>query len=88
MTRRFLIGPAANEEATPTTAEAGLETSAAIAERIDQGRLKLPKRDVAEYLVKDRCENNLFVDVHPSIVSSSIIFVHNQAVVNMHYHVF
>lgn len=50
VTRRFLIGPAADEEATPTTAEAGLETSAAIAERIDQGRLKLPKRDVAEYL--------------------------------------
>ena len=51
VTRRFLIGPAANDEAASTTAEAGLETSAALADRIDQGRLKLPKRDVAEYLV-------------------------------------
>ena len=50
VTRRFLIGPAV-DETSPTTSEAGLETSAAIADRIDQGKLILPKKDVAEYLV-------------------------------------
>ncbi|CAF3339866.1 unnamed protein product [Rotaria sp. Silwood1] len=49
VTRRFLIGPAAED--TPSTAsEAGLETSAAIADQIDKGTLKLPKDDVAQYL--------------------------------------
>ncbi|CAF1511615.1 unnamed protein product [Adineta ricciae] len=50
VTRRFLIGPAVEEETSPATAEAGLETSAALADQIDRGRLKLPKRDVAQYL--------------------------------------
>jgi hypothetical protein len=50
VTRRFLTGPAVEE--TPSTAgEAGLETSAALADQIDKGRLKLPKQDVAQYLV-------------------------------------
>jgi len=50
VTRRFLIGPAI-EETPSTTSEAGLETSAALADQIDQGKLKLPKTDVAQYLV-------------------------------------
>lgn len=50
VTRRFLTGPAV-EETPPSTSEAGLETSVALAEQIDKGTLKLPKQDVAEYLV-------------------------------------
>lgn len=50
VTRRFLMGPAV-EETPPTTSEAGLETSAALADQIDKGRLRLPKQDVAQYLV-------------------------------------
>ena len=50
VTRRFLIGPAV-EDTPPTTSEAGLETSAAIADRIDEGKLILPKKDVSDYLV-------------------------------------
>ncbi|UJR27999.1 hypothetical protein I4U23_009257 [Adineta vaga] len=48
VTKRFLIGPAVEEETSPATSEAGLETSAALADQIDQGRLKLPKSDVAQ----------------------------------------
>lgn len=50
VTRRFLTGPAI-EDASPATTEAGLETSAALADQIDKGNLKLPKQDVAQYLV-------------------------------------
>lgn len=50
VTHRFLVGPAV-EETPPATSEAGLETSVALANQIDRGRLKLPKQDVAEYLV-------------------------------------
>ena len=50
VTHRFLTGPAV-EETPPATSEAGLETSVALANQIDRGRLKLPKQDVAEYLV-------------------------------------
>lgn len=52
VTRRFLIGPAVEEEPTPATSEAGLETTAALSIQIDKGRLKLPKSDVAKYLVR------------------------------------
>ena len=50
VTRRFLVGPAV-EDTPPTTSEAGLETSAALSEQIDRGNVKLPKTDVAQYLV-------------------------------------
>jgi hypothetical protein len=50
VTRRFLTGPAI-EDAPPTTTDTGLETSAAVADQIDKGTLKLPKQDVAQYLV-------------------------------------
>jgi hypothetical protein len=50
VTRRFLIGPA-SEETQSATSEAGLETSAALADQIDKGTVKLPKNDVAQYLV-------------------------------------
>jgi pimeloyl-ACP methyl ester carboxylesterase len=50
VTRRFLIGPAVNGDTSPATSEAGLETSAALADQIDKGRIKLPKTDVAQYL--------------------------------------
>lgn len=61
VTRRFLIGPAAEDtpsddsetnRETAATSDAGLETSAALAEQIDKGELKLPKNDVAQYLVR------------------------------------
>jgi hypothetical protein len=50
VTRRFLIGPAV-EDTPPAASEIGLETSAALADQIDQGKIKLPKDDVAQYLV-------------------------------------
>lgn len=50
VTRRFRTGPAVINT-SPVTNEDGLETSAAIADQIDKGRLKLPKEDIAEYLV-------------------------------------
>lgn len=49
--RRFFMGPAVEDTPSNTT-EAGLETSAAIADQIDRGRIKLPKDDVADYLVR------------------------------------
>ena len=49
--RRFFMGPAI-EDIPPTMSEAGLETSAAIADRIETERLKLPKEDMANYLVR------------------------------------
>ncbi len=63
VTRRFFLGPAVQETPpttpdipstpnTPVTNEAGLETSIALADQIDKGRLKLPKQDVAQYLVR------------------------------------
>ena len=83
VTRRFMTGPAVEEETPPTTSEAGLETSAAIADRIDQGRLVLPKKDVADYLVNQfLCE--ILLEYFSSFTST--IFVHNQVVVNMLYH--
>lgn len=60
VTHRFLIGPAV-VETPPATSEAGLETSAALANQIDRGRVKLPKQDVAEYLV---CIMVLFSSMH------------------------
>ena len=61
VTRRFLIGPAVEEtppattetgrETAAATSETGLEASAALADQIDKGRVKLPKNDVAQYLV-------------------------------------
>jgi len=50
VTHRFLIGPAI-EDAAPATNEVGVDTSAALADQIDKGKLKLPKQDVAQYLV-------------------------------------
>ncbi|CAF1425289.1 unnamed protein product [Adineta steineri] len=49
VTRRFQVGPAV-EDTPPATSEAGLETSVALADQIDKGKLKLPKEDVAKYL--------------------------------------
>ena len=53
VTRRFLTGPAV-EDTPAATSEAGLETTAALADQIDKGRLKLPKSDVANYLVRSQ----------------------------------
>ena len=64
VTQRFLVGPAV-EETPPMTSEAGLETSAALSEQIDRGNVKLPKTDVAKYLVSA----NLM------LTSSRVIFV-------------
>jgi pimeloyl-ACP methyl ester carboxylesterase len=50
VTRRFVTGPAIEDEPS-VTSESGLETSAALADQIDKGKLKLPKQDVAQYLV-------------------------------------
>jgi hypothetical protein len=52
VTRRFLIGPAI-EDPSPAPSEAGFETSAALADQIDKGKLKLPKGEVSQYLVCD-----------------------------------
>jgi hypothetical protein len=50
VTRRFYMGPAI-DESPAMAADAGLETSEALVDQIDKQQLKLPKRDVAEYLV-------------------------------------
>jgi len=47
---RFLMGPAI-EDAPPAANETGLEASAALADQIDKGKLKLPKQDLAQYVV-------------------------------------
>ena len=60
VTRRFLIGPAIEEETPAATTKAGLETSAALADQIDRGKLKLPKQDVAQYLVCSFHQFDLF----------------------------
>lgn len=48
--RRFLVGPASDDAPSATT-EIGLESSVALVDQIDNGRLKLPKQDISEYLV-------------------------------------
>ncbi len=50
VTRRFSIQPAI-ENTSAATSEAGLETLAALANQIDKGKLKLPKQELAQYLV-------------------------------------
>ncbi len=88
VTRRFLIGPAIEDTPpeTQTTSEAGLETSAALVDQIDKGKLKLPKQDVAQYLVCDiRILSSIFNQV---IYHFSTIYVLNLVVVNSLYLVF
>jgi len=50
VTRRFVTGPAI-DDAPPAASETGLETSTALADQIDKGKLKLPKQELAQYLV-------------------------------------
>jgi len=80
VTRRFVTGPAI-DDAPPAASETGLETSTALADQIDKGKLKLPKQDVAQYLVC--CFLILSSTYKQFIYFSSIIYVLNLAVVNL-----
>jgi len=85
VTRRFSTGLPI-EHTSSAANEAGLETSAAFADQIDKGKLKLPKQDVAQYLVCDiRILSSIFNQV---IYLFSTIYVLNLAVVNSLYLVF
>jgi len=75
VTRRFLIGPAI-EESPPATNEGGLETSAALADQIDRGKLKLPKTDVAQYLYHLCAQRGSGEYALPRVLKSNV-FAHN-----------
>jgi hypothetical protein len=80
VTRRFSIQPGI-EDTSPATDEAGLETSAALADQIDKGKLKLPKQDLAQYLV---CNILILSCTYRYLINFfSIIYVLNLAVVNL-----
>ena len=76
--RRFLIGPAV-EDTQSMTGDDVLGASAALADQIDKRQLKLPKSDVAEYLVRDFCHLS---SIYKNMMDFSIIYAHNLAAVN------
>jgi hypothetical protein len=82
VTRRFLFQPAI-EDTSPATDEVGLETSAALADQIDKGKVKLSKRDLAQYVV---CYILILSTISNQLIYIfSIIYVLNLAVVNLLY---